>query len=167
MDKNVVLDLQAFQRGYIHLLTEDIPEEKMAAQPSGVPNHPAWHLGHLACAMDRFVQILGGASKIDPAWAQPYSRESTPSPNRQLYATKAELLALLDERRGEFARLFKNATPDDLAKPPPDPKVAQRFPTIGMLVLFGATTHEATHLGQLAVWRRAMGMPQALSKPSR
>jgi hypothetical protein len=164
MNNSVILDLLAFQRGYINALVEDVPDEMMSVQAGGIVNHPAWQLGHLSWSLDRFCQAMGAASKVDAAWTQKYGRDSVPTSDRASYAGKAELLRILDERRGEFARLFKTANPDDLAKPPPDPKIAKRFPTLGMLLVFGATSHEGSHLGQVAAWRTAMGMVPALSK---
>lgn len=161
MNKDSILHLLAFQRNFIGRLVNDIPEEKMTAQPGGIVNHPAWQLGHLAYAQDQIVKWLGGALALE-AWIPRFGRMSTPLPDRAAYESKQELLRVLDERRGEAARLLKSASADDLAKPVPNPNMVRVFPSIGNLVTFLATTHEGWHLGQIANWRRAMGMPTAV-----
>jgi uncharacterized damage-inducible protein DinB len=164
MNNSVVLDLQAFQRGYINALVDDIPDEKMCEPPGAIVNHPAWQLGHLCWTLDRCIQTLGGTPKLDAAWTKRYERESIPTPDRASYHGKAELLRVLDQQRAEFARLFKAVDANDLARPHPDPKLAKRFANIGMLLVFVSTTHEGTHLGQISAWRNAMGMERAMSK---
>jgi hypothetical protein len=160
MNKDSILHLLVFQRSYIGASVYDIPEEKMAVQPGGIVNHPAWQLGHLACTQDQLVKWLGGASALE-AWMPRYGRHSTPLPDRAAYESKEELLRVLDERRSETARLLRNASADDLAKPVPNPHMVRVFPSVGNLVTFLTTTHEGWHLGQLADWRRVMGMPKA------
>jgi uncharacterized damage-inducible protein DinB len=161
MNKDSVLHLQEFQRNYIGAMVHDIAEEKMTAQPGGMVNHPAWQLGHLACVQDQIVKWLGGAPALE-AWIPRYGRMSTPLPDRAAYESKQELLRVLDERRAEAARFLKSASADDLARPVPNPHMVRVFPNLGKLVTFLATTHEGWHLGQLATWRKAMGMPTAL-----
>jgi uncharacterized damage-inducible protein DinB len=36
------------------------------------------------------------------------------------------------------------------------------FPTVGDQMVFMMTAHEMDHLGQMAAWRRAMGLPPAM-----
>jgi len=164
MNNSVILSAYAFQRHYLKLLVEDIAEERMTAQPGGIVNHPAWQLGHLVVVQDRLVRMLGGNSKIEADWETRYGRGSVPSPDRSAHPSKADFLRTLDERRGEYVRLFGSVSSDDLAKPPPGGKIPQAFTSMGMFLLFIMTTHEGTHLGQLAAWRKAIGLPQALSK---
>ncbi len=79
MDHNGMLSAYQFQRQYLTLLVEDIPEEKMTFQPAGVVNHPAWQLAHLAVVQDRLVQILGGKTRLEPDWENRFGRGSTPA----------------------------------------------------------------------------------------
>ena len=164
MDNNAIVSAYQFQRQYLALLVEDIPEEKMTFQPAGIVNHPAWQLAHLAVVQDRLVQILGGNTRLDPDWEKRFGRGSTPAPAGTPHPTRADLLGIIDERRGEFVRLFSRLSAEDLAKPPGVPGIRPLFTTLGMFLTFVMMSHESTHLGQLSVWRRAMGMPEALSK---
>jgi uncharacterized damage-inducible protein DinB len=163
MDTNAILSAYQFQRLYLTLLIEDIPEEKLTFQPAGIPNHPAWQLGHLTVVQDRLVQILGGKSDIDPDWEKRFGRGSTPAAAVP-HPTRSDFLGVLDQRRAETVRRFSALTQEDLAKPPTIPNVNPMFTTMAMFLTFVMMSHESGHLGQLAVWRRATSMPEALSK---
>ncbi|MCB9846251.1 MAG: DinB family protein [Phycisphaeraceae bacterium] len=164
MDKKALLDTYAFQRGYISLLVDDIPEDRMTHQPAGVPNHPAWQIGHIAVATDGFMPGLGRESALDETWGELFGMRSTPVADASKYPDKQELLRVMDERRGALAAAVKEASNEVLARPNPVPVLAQGLPTMWHMVHFGMLMHEATHLGQLAVWRKAAGMVPALSK---
>jgi hypothetical protein len=47
----------------------------------------------------------------------------------------------------------------DLAQPLPDVRFRDQFPTVGHAVLHILAAHTALHIGQVIVWRRAMGLP--------
>jgi hypothetical protein len=164
VNKTMILDQLAFQRRYLSMLVDDIPDERMCAQPGGVVNHPAWQLGHLAFVADRMVKTLGGASPLDAAWEARYAPNTVPNPDRAAAPSKAELIRVLDDRRKAAVEAFSAASADELAKPNPIARIAAALPTVGHLMVFGLVFHESTHLGQLAVWRKATGMPMALLK---
>jgi hypothetical protein len=167
MNRNDILSTYDFQRKYLTLLVEDIPEENLGTQPTGMPNHAAWQLAHLVAVQDRLVQMAGGKSTLGEDWWQKYGRGSTPAPQGTPHLTKAELLQMLDERRAEYVKLFNSLNGDELAKKPSMPNPNPLFTCQGMFLTFIMLTHEATHLGQLAMWRKAMGMSEALSKMPR
>jgi hypothetical protein len=47
------------------------------------------------------------------------------------------------------------------AEPHPDEGSRKYFPTVGDMIVFMMTSHEMDHLGQIAAWRRAMGLGAA------
>ena len=164
MNNKVILDQYAFQRYYISLLVDDIPEDRMCDQPGLIVNHPAWHLGHLAQSTDSFIALLGGTPTLEESWKSKFKQGSIPKPERNFYPSKAELLRVLDDRRGALSQIVSRVSDADMAKPNPIASIARPLPTLGHLTLFGLLYHESTHLGQLASWRHAAGMCQALSK---
>lgn len=167
MNNSEILKVFAFQRGYLSLLVDDIANEKMCVQPDNVVNHPAWHLGHLAWVSDRGVSLLTGSASLDPAWEKKFAPNTIPTSQRSDYPPKAELIPILDGRRDALAKTFSQANPDDLAKPNPIARAAALMPTVGIFITFLMLSHESNHLGQLATWRSAVGLPQALSKLGR
>lgn len=48
-----------------------------------------------------------------------------------------------------------------LSEPHPNESMRKYFPTVGDMVIFLMTSHEMNHLGQVAAWRRAMGLGSA------
>jgi hypothetical protein len=164
MNKAQILQQFGFQRFYLSLLVDDITDEQMCVQPAGVPNHPAWHLGHLTLVLDRMAKNLGLPPTLDEAWEKKYQMGSIPTGNRADYPRKTELLTKFDGLRAGLSRAFEAATPAQLSAPNPVKRLEKALPTVEGLLLFGMIFHEATHLGQLAVWRKAMGMAAALSK---
>ena len=75
---------------------------------------------------------------------------------------------LIEKLRGEFEQLCRDVTTAvnasdsaTLATPHPHEGTRKHFPTIGDMVVFLMTSHEMDHLGQLAAWRRAMGLGPA------
>jgi hypothetical protein len=164
MNNKAILDQCSFQRQHLSLLVDDIPDDRMCDQPGAVVNHPAWQLGHLAVATDRFVAAMGGSSTVDESWLTKFKPGSVPQPDRNVYPSKAELLRVLDDRRTALIQIISRATDEDMAKPHSIARLAGMLPTRGHLALFGPLYHESTHLGQLGSWRKAAGMCQALSK---
>lgn len=150
----------AFQLSYLHALTSDISDAQLVNQPAPGMNHPAWLLGHLAWAADFVPALLGGDPALDAAWAERYGFRSRPIPDVSLYATKGELLAILDEAHARASAALDLATPDRLAAVFPDPTFRAVMPTVGDGIVHILTTHEATHAGQLSAWRRAALLPR-------
>lgn len=121
--------------------------------PGGI--HPGWVAGHLAYAGLNVVALLGG----DPAGLEPLAKrfgmgETIEAPG----ATDFE--ALVETHRDVHRRVglaVEAATPEALAAENPVAPFRAAFPTAGDMVAFLLTGHEATHLGQLSVWRRSHG----------
>jgi uncharacterized damage-inducible protein DinB len=51
-----------------------------------------------------------------------------------------------------------------MSEPLPDVRYRNRIPTVGHAVLHILTAHTAMHVGQITVWRRAMGL-KAVPEP--
>jgi hypothetical protein len=136
----------------------DIPEHRMIEQPTGLVNHPAWTLAHLAYAAGFAAQLLEQKVAWDGAdEPKRYGPGSIPVADASRYASKDAILARLGERhalaeagvRANFATHFQRPTPEHL----------RAFaPTIGRIVTYLIATHESYHLGQLMQWRRAVGL---------
>ncbi|MEZ6235367.1 MAG: DinB family protein [Phycisphaerales bacterium] len=164
MTTKTVLDVLNFQRQYLAMLIDDVPDARMTEQPGGVRNHPAWHLGHLAVSMDGMVAGFGGEKKLDEAWSAKYGMGSSPTPDRAAYPPKADLLRVFDERRSALASRVAEASEADLKSENPSEMLRPMLPTKAHMLLFFLHTHEGTHLGQIAAWRKAAGLEEALAK---
>ena len=141
-------------------LVDDLTDEQMVAQPSGVINHPAWTLGHLGATSDALAGMLGLPSTFPDAWREACRMGSIPSGEAADYPGKAELLEQLRAQHQRVAAAVAAVDDERLQQPTP-PRLRERFPTIGDFAAALMTMHEGHHLGQLAAWRRALGLGAA------
>jgi hypothetical protein len=164
METDGLFKQYAFQRWYMGLLVDDIPDERMTAQPGPLITHPAWQLGHLADVADNALHIAGGKRTLDADWATRYAQNSIPTANRADYPSKSELLQIVDDRRNALLAHCAKLSDADWRKPQPIGLLAEMLPSIWHCMHFLMLTHESAHLGGIAAWRRCMGMPMALSR---
>ncbi len=157
-----VLHNYAFNLSYTQMLYGDLPDERMAEQPAGIANHPAWTLGHLVVASTFGVRLAGGQPELPEGWMEKFGRGSTPTGDRAAYPSKAEMLGGLEALHEQVSTALANADPALLRQPTPDEEFRQLMPTIGDGLTYLLVSHEATHLGQICAWRRAIGLPSVL-----
>lgn len=142
-------------------LVADLDDAQMTRQPPGVPNHPAWTLGHIAFSFQGIGEEIGLDPWLLEDWEKRFGTGSTPVAEAGAYPAKQELLDTLAdaERRVREPLLALDYTAlQGLLR---DERIREILPTLGHAVLHVLVGHTAAHLGQLAVWRRAMGLPPA------
>lgn len=142
-------------------LVKDLTDDQMCEQPHGVVNHPAWSLGHLVVSADRLGQMLGLPSALPAGWAEPFATGGVPSPDRAGFPSRTAILEALEQQHTRNAAALRAADATTLAAPHPNERSRTAFPTIGDYAIFLMTSHEMDHLGQIAAWRRAMGLGAA------
>ena len=143
---------------YLSELLSDVCECSMVRQAPGVPNHPAWTLGHLV-----FVsQMIGGVAGLEPwledEWANAFGPGSTPVAEALSYPPKEALMSFLNEARSKLTAAVENLDNDTLDRPFPDPSYKDVFPTIRHALTQVMVAHTAFHVGQISAWRRAMDL---------
>jgi hypothetical protein len=143
---------------YCRMLVGDIAEERLAEQPVAHVNHPAWILGHLAWTADRALELLDAQAISPEAWATLFGRGSKPSSSRAVYASRDELLRVVDECYERLRETVASASTEQLARPTTNPRLKEALPTAKELVAFLLTGHMGVHLGQLSSWRRMIGL---------
>ena len=121
-------------------------------------NHPAWTIGHLVYS----CQQIGGEIGLEPwlgnDWKLQFGTGSTPIADPTAYPDKPTLLLALDEGQRRLSDKLTSTKEGDRAQPLPDVRYRSQFPTLGHAVLDILTAHTAMHVGQITVWRRAMGL---------
>ena len=136
-------------------LVTDVPPEQMLAQPAGLL-HPTWLLGHINLYYTDVLTILRDEPFIDDAKTHPlFSPGTTPSMEASLYPGKTELLEAFVDGHDQVSLELEQATPALLDRP----TSSRSLPTVGSFLIHLMIDHEWHHLGQLAAWRRAMGLP--------
>ena len=64
-----LLNVYAMNLKRLGMHVQDLSDEQMVEQPSGVINHPAWTLGHLAATADNLAKTFGQESTFPEDWA--------------------------------------------------------------------------------------------------
>lgn len=143
---------------FLGRLLADVPDELMACQVSGVNNHPAWVLGHLAHSCEAIGGELGLAPWLPTDWGRRFGTGSVPVTIRDTYPGKDELLGALADGERRVTEQLNMIGESGLSQPLPDVRYRELFPTLGHAVLHVLTAHAAVHVGQITVWRRAVGL---------
>lgn len=147
-----------FNLGHLESLVKDLTDAQMVAQPHGVVNHPAWTLGHLASSSNFIAKALGLESTFPADWEAASGTGGEPSGDAAQFPAKDALLAELRTQHARVAEAVQKTDPALFAKEYPDEGMRKYFPTIGDMLSYMLAAHEGTHIGQLAAWRRAMGL---------
>ncbi len=164
---------------YARELAGDLTEEQMDAAPGvGHENTPRFTVGHLCtgAALMRFVIERPGEDKTGrldlPEAFQVHFQRKGPADRRLpsetgIGAREAGLTRdiVLDEFALQHQKLEAavRAASDELLDSPCTWKLGYLLGRHSDLVMF-VCSHEMLHLGQLASWRRAMGLPAAMAR---
>jgi len=132
---------------------DDLSDEEMVEQPSGVPNHATWTLGHIIFSCQGMAKELGAAPWLPDDWESVFGYGSTPRSEAQQYPKKTQLLTLLAEATTRLCHTLRRVNASVLSRPLSD----EDPPTMGHVLHQVVVAHTAFHAGQLAVWRRAIG----------
>ncbi len=133
----------------------------MTERPGRMIDHPNGLLGHLTVSADRLGQLLGLESNLPEGWSETFKTGGEPSGDGSVYPSKEEILGALEEQHDRNTEAAKEFDASRFAEPHPDEGTRKYFPTIGDMIVFLMTSHEMDHLGQIAAWRRAMGLGSA------
>ncbi len=152
---------------YARALTADVTERQMTCIPAqGLINHPAFTIGHLVTGSAMMVEDLGCEYALPEGWNSLFQRkgpndQTKPDTDTTKYPSKNALISELEHQHTKVINALYKVDDVKLSE-----EIKWRFgvymPTLRDLITFMCINHEAMHLGQLAAWRRAMGLPPAL-----
>ena len=168
MIKEIINQLN-FNRLYTKTLVADVPQDKMAFKPGpGLDNHPAFSVGHLVTAYANLYNNLTGEYILADGFKELFLRQgpgdpTLPEKDHNAYPSKDAILQELDVQHERLVNYLDKISADKLNEPF-EWRLSKYFPTFGNRIMFLCVNHYAMHLGQLAAWRRAMGMDSALAK---
>jgi len=163
-----VLRQYAFNLAYAGRLVDDLSDEQMTLPgDAGLENHPAFTLGHLVSGSAGMAEDLGAPFDMPVGWAELFLRKGPgdprlPDPDGTKYPSRRDLLDELALQHRKVESLAVALDPRRWGETVTW-RFAGRMPTLFDLFTFMCVNHEAMHLGQLAAWRRAMGLPSALA----
>lgn len=138
---------------FVEQSVADLSDRQMVEQPTGVPNHATWTLGHIIYSCQGMSTELGAEPWLPDDWESTFGYGSRPLRDHKRYPRKPQLLEMLADSSARVRQTLLSANSSVLEKPLPD----ETLPTMGHLLLQVLVAHTAFHAGQLAVWRRAIG----------
>lgn len=153
------LNVYEFMLGYGKGMADGIDAARFYDQPLANLNHPAWLFGHLATVAHRIVERLEQGPAPDAKSLELFGPGSKPTADASRYPSKDELVQNWVNAHAVVVNAVRSVTPEVLARPNPVDRMRPMLPTVAHLVTMLLTSHESLHLGQLAMWRRAIGMP--------
>lgn len=152
---------------YALALLEDVTDEQMVLRPGGNMNHPAWILGHMSLYYPIVPALLEGRQFEDPADNELFGfRGRGPLMDAQAYGSKQSQIDRMTSGHEEVAQALLAATQEQLNRPPSLLRWAAMYPTVEFMLPDLLLMHENIHIGQLSIWRRAVGLP-AIEFPDR
>lgn len=159
MTMGPVLHSFAYCLDYLREQVAGVAAPDMVAQPNGIKNHPAWVIGHLTHTCQMLGGVIGLPEWLPGDWAGRYGTGSMPAADAGLYEAKDDALAALRDAQVRLAEAVGQMEDPRLDQPFPDESYRDVFPTVRHALTQVLVGHTANHVGQLSVWRRAMGMP--------
>ncbi len=145
--------------GFLRNLLSVVPEDKMTTQPPGLPNHPAWTLGHLVHSFQAIGEELGVEPWLDDGWETKFGTGSKPVEDGANYPARDELLAAVEDGAERIGRQLDLMSFEDFAAPLPDARYREVFPTVGEAATHILCAHFSFHIGQLTCWIRTTDLP--------
>jgi DinB superfamily len=159
---NPVLHSFAYCLDYLREQIADVPAVDMVVQPNGIMNHPAWVIGHLTFTCQMLGSVIGLTEWLPNDWAKRFGTGSLPVADASRYETKQNALALLGDAQQRIIQAVEQMDDSRFDEPFPDESYREVFPTIRHALTQVLVGHTANHIGQVSVWRRAMGLPPML-----
>ena len=154
-----VLQSFAYSLDFLREQVADIAAADMVAQPNGIVNHPAWVIGHIAFACQMLGGAIGLVKWLPNDFAPRFAPGSKPIADSSLYEPKEEALAILRDAQLRMTHAIEQLNEAQLDAVFPAESYREVFPTIRHALTQVLVGHTANHIGQLFVWRRAMGLP--------
>jgi hypothetical protein len=156
---HTVLHSFAYSLDFLGEIVADVSGADMVAQPNGIMNHPAWVIGHLTHS----CELLGGEIGLSPwlpdGWAKRFGTGSVPVADTTDYESKLASLAMLRDAQSRITQAVLQLDDCQLDAPLPDERCRVLWPTVRHALTHVLVAHTANHVGQLTLWRKALGLP--------
>lgn len=159
MTMKPVLHSFAYCLDFLREQLADVDAADIVAQPNGILNHPAWVVGHLTYTCQLLGGVIGIPEWLPDDWAKRFGPGSAPVADVNLYETKDAALEILCDARERIAQAINQLSDSHLDEPFPDESYLDIFPTVRHALTQVLVGHTANHIGQVSVWRKAMGLP--------
>lgn len=143
---------------FIQQQVADLSDGEMVLQPTGAPNNAVWTLGHLTYCLQEIVTELGADPWLAADWERQFAYGSLADAIRPEFSNKNVLLTALVDAGEHLRTVLLTLDNSTLTRPLADAETRKMMPTMGHMLLQVIVAHTAYHAGQLAAWRRAIGL---------
>lgn len=151
---------------YSDLLCKTIPADKFSHMPQPDFNSPAFCMGHLSIYPVRALGLLNRTDMgiANPAGWEDLFKAGAPCVDKPgHYPSKEAILAHYEKGYMAVAAALKEVPDSILSEPNPgEGRMKEMFPTKGGVLTFLCVGHTQSHLGQISMWRRVMGLGSAM-----
>ena len=151
---------------YANGLCKTIPADKFAHMPKNDFNSPAFCIGHCAIYPHRVLELLSRKDLEVPnpaGWEELFKAGAPCVDKPGLYPSKDELMEHFTKGYGACSVALKSAPDSVLSEANPNEgRMKEMFPTKGGVITFLCVGHPQSHLGQISMWRRVMGLGSAM-----
>ncbi len=151
---------------YADVLVKGIPADKFSHMPQKDFNSPAFCLGHLSIYPARVLAMLGRQDLVVPnpaGWEDLFKAgvQCVDEPGK--YPGKDAIVEHWSKGCAACDVALKSVSNAVLEEAnPAEGRMKEMFPTKGAAVNFLCVGHPSVHLGQISMWRRAMGLGSAV-----
>jgi hypothetical protein len=149
-----------FTVNYARSLLKEVKEESFAQLPMPNFNHPAFVYGHLAVSANFMLELLGrDDAKVElPFDPEPYTPAATCVEQDGRYSEMNVLVDAFFKTHESVLEVLPSVDPEVFAQANPVEGFSNMMPRVGDAITFMCCSHTMMHLGQISMWRRAMGL---------
>jgi uncharacterized damage-inducible protein DinB len=138
-----------------------LTEDQSWNLPAGGGNSLHWILGHLTSTYDGMLPVFGKERVWDDATAAPYKRYTEPLTDREGRLSWSEIKTAWETAQARFIEALEEMDESRAAEKAPFSPGDNPDETLGSLLALIAF-HQAYHVGQLGLGRRAAGAAPAI-----
>ncbi len=156
--------LNRFMLAYLRRLVADLQDNVIYQAPNASVNTPGWCLGHLVVECDHALMHLDRPRHSPDAWDALFLMGTTPDVLRD-HANAPVKAVLLDTVKASYAALrdaVRETNPAFFEAPCHSAFLQSVLPREADWYAHMLTTHVAMHAGNIALWRRVMGLPAVI-----
>lgn len=145
---------------YAKALLADVEPDSFARMPMANFNHAAFNYGHLALYPNKMLELIG---RTDAQLELPFGDdlygagvECVEQDGR--YQSMDVITSAFFEGHDRLLEILPTIDPTVMEIELPEGRAREMFTTVGNAVTFMSCSHTMMHLGQVSMWRRAMGL---------
>ena len=145
---------------YARTLLTDVDPDTFAHMPMDTFNHAAFNYGHLALYPNKMLEMI---DRTDAMIELPFRNDLYGAGVEYVeqdgrYQSMEVITKAFFDGHERLMEILPTVDPGIMARELPEGRAREMFSTVGNAVTFMSSSHTMMHLGQVSMWRRAMGL---------